>query len=194
MIKTLKERPFSYFESENVKGKNGAYAGSEWTPYNLSVIKQWIDMRDNYSFTDSEEDIYGGDWEQLDIKEYHSKYGTNYIYIDNDRMLWRIKMTGDEFYNNNTYRRPKPSIEQAKKTLEELYKEKLIETIEYEMQQIGNTNVSIENIRLFNTEEKQYALADISYIWWLNAWDKKVKHSDAIFVLVDDEWKSPLFA
>ena len=78
-----------------------------------------------------------------------------------------------------------------------MLKEKLIETIKYEMQQIGNTNVSIENIRLFNTfntEEKQYALADVSYVWWLNAWDKKVKHSDAIFVLVDDEWKSPLFA
>ena len=72
--------------------------------------------------------------------------------------------------------------------------QKLIETIEYEMQQIGNTDVSIENIRLFNTEGKQYALADISYIWWLNAWDKKVKHWDMIFVLVNGEWKSPLFA
>ena len=58
MIETLREKPFSYFESENAKGKNGAYRGSEWTPYNLSVIKQWIDIRDKYTFTDSEEDIY----------------------------------------------------------------------------------------------------------------------------------------
>ena len=72
--------------------------------------------------------------------------------------------------------------------------QKLIETIEYEMQQIGNTDVSIENIRLFNTEGKQYALADVSYTWWLNAWDKKVEHWDMIFVLVNNEWKSPLFA
>lgn len=70
----------------------------------------------------------------------------------------------------------------------------LVETIEYEMQQIGNTNVAIENIRLFKTDGKQYALADVSYKWWLNAWDKEVKHCDMIFVLVDNEWKSPLFA
>lgn len=123
MIKTLQERPFSYFESENVKGKNRTSIWSEWVPYNLSVIKQWIDMRDKYTFTDNEEDIYGGDWEQLDIREYHSKYGTNYIYIDNDRMLWRIRKTGDEFYNGTPYRRPRLTKEQVKKTLEELYKE-----------------------------------------------------------------------
>lgn len=72
--------------------------------------------------------------------------------------------------------------------------QKLIETIEYEMQQIGNTDVLIENIRLFDTEGKQYALVDVSYTWWLNAWDKKVEHRDIIFVLVNNEWKSPLFA
>lgn len=105
MINTLKNKPFSYFESENLKGKNGAYAGSEWTPYKLSVIKQWITMRDNYTFTDNKDDIYEGDWEQLDIKEYHSKYGVNYIYIDNERKLWRIRTTADEFYNHRPYKR-----------------------------------------------------------------------------------------
>lgn len=124
MIKILKEKPLSYFSSENRKGRYGAYAGSEWTPYNLSVIVQWIDMRDKYTFTDSEEDIYDGDWEQLDIKEYHSKYGTNYIYIDNDRMLWRIRTTGDEFYNHTPYRRPRLSKEQIESTLNNLYKER----------------------------------------------------------------------
>ena len=72
-------------------------------------------------------------------------------------------------------------------------KQRLIETIKYEMQQIGNENVKIENIRLYDTHGKQYALADVSYTWWLNAWDKEVKHKDMIFVLVNDEWKSPLF-
>ena len=38
-----------------------------------------------------------------------------------------------------------------------------IETIEYEMQRIGNENVKIENIRLYDTDGKQYALADVSY-------------------------------
>lgn len=72
-------------------------------------------------------------------------------------------------------------------------KEKLIETINYEMEQIGNTDVLIENIRFFEVDNKQYALADISYTWWLHSWDKKVTHKDMIFVLVDDRWISPLF-
>lgn len=124
MIERLKNKPYSFFENENAKGKSGAYAGSEWTPYNLLIIKQWINMRDKYTFTDSEEEIYKGDWEQLDIKEYHSRYGTNYIYIDNERKLWRIRETADEFYNNRPYKRPKLSKEQIKKTLEELYEER----------------------------------------------------------------------
>ena len=122
----LQNKPYSYFENENIKGKSGAYAGSEWTPYKLSVIKQWIDMRDEYTFTDNKEEIYKGDWEQLDIKEYHSKYGTNYIYIDTERKLWRIKTTADEFYNHRPYKRPKLSKEQIEKTLEELYKERQV--------------------------------------------------------------------
>lgn len=77
---------------------------------------------------------------------------------------------------------------------ENTMKQTLINTIEYEMQQIGNTNVSIENIRLFVQNGKQYALADISYTWWLNAWDKRVTHWDMIFVLDENEWKSPLFS
>lgn len=124
MIDALKNKSYSYFEDKNTRGKNGAFAGSEWTPYNLSVIKQWIDMRDKYTFTNNEEDIYDGDWEQLDIMEYHSKYGANYIYIDNDRMLWRIKETNSEFYNGIPYKRPRLSAEQIKETLEELYKER----------------------------------------------------------------------
>lgn len=107
MKNRLKNEPYSFFENENAKGKSGAYAGSEWTPYNLSAIKEWIDMRDEYTFTDNEDEIYKGDWEQLDIKEYHSKYGTNYIYIDNERKLWRIRETAGEFYNHKPYKRQK---------------------------------------------------------------------------------------
>lgn len=35
--------------------------------------------------------------------------------------------------------------------------EKLIETINYEMQQVGNTDVLINNIRFFETDNKKYA-------------------------------------
>ena len=71
--------------------------------------------------------------------------------------------------------------------------QELIKAIEYEMEQIGNTDVQIENIRFFEKDGKNYAFADVSYIWWLNAWDKKVEHKDMIFVLEKNGWKSPLF-
>lgn len=71
--------------------------------------------------------------------------------------------------------------------------QELIKAIEYEMEQIGNTDVQIENIRVFEKDGKNYAFADVSYIWWLNAWDKKVEHKDMIFVLEKNGWKSPLF-
>lgn len=71
----------------------------------------------------------------------------------------------------------------------------LIDTINKEMQQIGNTDVNISNIRLFVKNNTQYALADVSYIWFLNAWDHRVLHKDMIFVLTDDgRWMSPIFS
>lgn len=73
-------------------------------------------------------------------------------------------------------------------------KKSLIKSINYEMEQLGNTDVVIDNIQLFTEKNKQYAMADVSYTWWLNAWDKRVCHKDMIFVLVDnDRWLSPIF-
>lgn len=59
----------------------------------------------------------------------------------------------------------------------------LINAINYEMKQIGNTDVKITNIRPFITDNKQFAFADVSYTWWLNSWDNKVVHKDMIFAL-----------
>lgn len=39
----------------------------------------------------------------------------------------------------------------------------LIDAINYEMKQIGNTDVKITNIRPFITDNKQFAYADVSY-------------------------------
>lgn len=72
----------------------------------------------------------------------------------------------------------------------------LIDAINYEMKQIGNTDVKITNIRPFITDNKQFAFADVSYTWWLNSWDNKVVHKDMIFALVDainNRWTSPIF-
>lgn len=59
------------------------------------------------------------------------------------------------------------------------------------MQLRGNTNYSIDNIRFFEVEENDnlYAMADISFSWQLNAWDKNVSLQDAIFVNAGDGWQ-----
>lgn len=72
----------------------------------------------------------------------------------------------------------------------------LLKAINYEMEQLGNTDVVVRNIHFFTEENRQYAFVDVSYIWFLNGWDKSVCHKDMIFVLVDkynNRWLSPIF-
>jgi hypothetical protein len=71
--------------------------------------------------------------------------------------------------------------------------ESLTKTIMSKMKEIGNTDVKISNIRFFHEAGKQYAFADISYTWYLNAWGKQVTHNDMIFALIDNQWCNPLF-
>lgn len=75
-------------------------------------------------------------------------------------------------------------------------KDMLLKAINYEMEQLGNTEVLIDNIRFFTEGNRQFAMADVSYTWYVNAWDKKVYHKDMIFALVDEKenkWLSPIF-
>lgn len=90
----LAYQPYEYFVKEN--GKALEYSGSEWRPWKLEVIKQWIDMRDELTYVDN---YVEGNWERIDIKKSHSKYGTNYIYLERTKKLWRVNQTIDEFYN-----------------------------------------------------------------------------------------------
>ncbi|ENZ28706.1 hypothetical protein [Enterocloster clostridioformis] len=75
-------------------------------------------------------------------------------------------------------------------------KESLIDYFSYEMRKRGNRDYQIDNIRIFDSDVKQYAFADIKYTWCLNCWDKAVEHKDMIFVMCEAfgfcEWKSPL--
>lgn len=77
--------------------------------------------------------------------------------------------------------------------MKEQLKAQLEETILCKMQEFGNEDIDIKNVRLYFAGDTKYALADVSYIWYVNAWDKRVCHNDSVFVLVDGEWKSPLF-
>lgn len=68
----------------------------------MKAIKTWIGIRDSLRFTNSEDDMYSGKWKYFMIVERWSKtrYGTNYIFIDEERKLLRIRQTGDEFYGD----------------------------------------------------------------------------------------------
>lgn len=91
---TLKE-----VEQYNQEYYNGEYMGSEARPYNLDMMQFFINkIRPYYNYT---EDYTNGNWKAIDIKTDHSKYGTNYIYIDEDRKLWRTTQSVTEFYGNN---------------------------------------------------------------------------------------------
>lgn len=73
--------------------------GNDWVTdarqYNLDVIKQWIKIRDNYTYVPK---YVGGKWESIDIRKDHTRMGTNYIFIEDRKKLWRIHTTFDEFY------------------------------------------------------------------------------------------------
>lgn len=83
------------FVAENESHSNPMYRGSEWTPYNIEMIEKWIELRNGLTFVD---DYVDGDWYALDIKTRHSRYGTNYIFIEPNKKLWRIRETASEFY------------------------------------------------------------------------------------------------
>lgn len=71
-------------------------------------------------------------------------------------------------------------------------KEKFITDITEKLQQMDKYDIEIKNVRFHETDGKQYALADVSYKWTLNAWEKTAKHLDSIFVLKNNSWTSPL--
>ena len=78
------------------------YDGSEDRPYNEGAMAEFIyAIRPTYAYT---EDYSGDDWRKIDIKQNHTKYGTNCIYVSDRRKLWRTKQSITEFYpDGNVY-------------------------------------------------------------------------------------------
>ena len=48
----LEKENIEYFQKHNERYDKGAFAGSEAQKYNLEVIKKWIDIREEFSFTE----------------------------------------------------------------------------------------------------------------------------------------------
>ena len=100
----LENAGIEYFEDYNKRYDKGAFAGSEATKYNLDMIRNWIDIREEFSFTEEcleySEDF--DNWKEIDIVDgWHTKYGLGYIYVNEKEGTWRIKRTSDEFYGKH---------------------------------------------------------------------------------------------
>lgn len=53
----------------------------------------------------------------------------------------------------------------------------------------GDKDIVVSNIKFID----DYAvLADVSYTWFLNSWDKRAEHKDVLFVYKDGTWHSSL--
>lgn len=89
------------FEKFNEEYSEGKYRGSEARPYNLDNIRKWIEIRDNYKLLTDIDDINEADWEYIDIKQSHSKYGDNYVYVNRKTKQWRLRQTANEFYGGS---------------------------------------------------------------------------------------------
>lgn len=90
------------FEKYNARYDAGAFSGSEANRYDLRAIRYWISVRDRYKYV-LDPDTQG-DWKQLKIIEgWGTKFGIDYIYIEEKQKLWRISRTSDEFYHRGCY-------------------------------------------------------------------------------------------
>lgn len=83
------------FEQYNKDFEAGKFYGSEATPYKLDNIAKWINIRDEYTFIN---DYEPGNWYTLPLSIYTTKYGSDYIFIEPDKKLWRTARTREEFY------------------------------------------------------------------------------------------------
>ena len=90
--------------------------------------------------------------------------------------------------HNDPYNNPEITrllkLAEWKKELFESFCEYIVPALEAQ----GNYNIKVSNIRI----EKDKVIADISYNWRLNAWEKKAQHKDVVSFIKDDKWHSSL--
>lgn len=73
---------------------------------------------------------------------------------------------------------------------EQIKKEKeLTNWIKEKLTNRGDKDIIVSNIKFI---DDYVALADVSYTWFLNAWEKRAEHKDMLFVYKDETWHSPV--
>jgi hypothetical protein len=78
---------------------------------------------------------------------------------------------------------------------EDIYeaKKKLAETILQKLKREDKKDIVVDNIKMYLEDDMKFARADIKYTWQLKGWIESIEHNNMSFVLVDDEWQSPIF-
>lgn len=72
--------------------------------------------------------------------------------------------------------------------------ENLVQVIKEKIARKDRFDIKIENMRIYLEEEMKFASADVSFLWSsMQGWVEPVEFKNIRFVLVDDEWKSPIF-
>lgn len=95
-VDVLKGWKLEDFKAYNEAYDKDKYKLSEAMKYDLDAIEKWISIRDTLTYTEE----FVGNWKYLKIfSGYGTKYGTKWIFIDEEQKLWRIRETGNEFYN-----------------------------------------------------------------------------------------------
>ncbi len=90
------EEDLKKVEKYNNDYYSGAFNGSEATPINMDVAKNIVNLlKKGYTWTENS----SGVWRKVDVcPNCHTKYGTNYLYINDKDKKLRIHQTIDEFY------------------------------------------------------------------------------------------------
>ncbi len=85
-------------EQYNKDYYDGKFDGSEATPISMDIALKVVRLLElGYQWTNK---TPCGNWQRFDLcPGHHTKYGTNYIYIDDEQKLIRTRETSSEFYN-----------------------------------------------------------------------------------------------
>ena len=77
----------------------GEFSGTEASPVDMNIAKMLVDLVGaGYKWID---EPVAGKWTRYDLcPGHHRKYGTNYVYVDNEQKLLRTAETASEFYNH----------------------------------------------------------------------------------------------
>lgn len=67
-----------------------------------------------------------------------------------------------------------------------------------DMKAIGNKNISVGNVRFFHNNLQVYAVADVSFLWWGDNYNRPMNFNDMIFTSDGKnrfrDWTCPLVA